>query len=157
MITLDEGQLVNWGMRIGEEVDTPIVLDLRGDLGAGKTTLARAIARGAGVGGTIPSPTYNLLFRYTAARGREVVHADLYRLDDPEEVWELGWSELPPESGIFVIEWGERAESLLPAPRWQITLVEGADSEHRDIGVEAIGNPPPLPIIAAAPNQKASG
>jgi tRNA threonylcarbamoyladenosine biosynthesis protein TsaE len=92
---LDEAGVRAWGERIGREAGAPLVLALRGDLGAGKSTLARAVARGAGLDGPIPSPTYNLLFRYRTPRGPSLVHVDLYRLDDPEEVWELGWAELP--------------------------------------------------------------
>lgn len=157
VIQLDEDQLIAWGVRIGDGVEAPIVLDLRGDLGAGKTTLARAIAQGAGVTGTIPSPTYNLLFRYPATRGREVVHIDLYRLDDPEEVWVLGWSELPSDTGIVLIEWGERAEELMPEPRWQVRLTEGSDAEHRGVQVEAIGSPPPLPLLPTAATPERAG
>src|SRR5512146_2096706 len=91
---LTEPMLVAWGERIGMSVAVPVVLALRGQLGAGKSVLARAVARGAGVEGHLPSPTFNLLYRYHGARGIDVVHLDLYRLEDPDEVWELGWSEL---------------------------------------------------------------
>src|SRR5690606_2895198 len=76
---LAEEDLLAWGEELGASIDSPAVLVLRGDLAAGKTTLARAIARGAGVRGTIPSPTYNLLFRYELPNGAAVVHVDLYR------------------------------------------------------------------------------
>ncbi|HET9441387.1 MAG TPA: tRNA (adenosine(37)-N6)-threonylcarbamoyltransferase complex ATPase subunit type 1 TsaE, partial [Longimicrobiales bacterium] len=99
---------------------TPVVLALRGELGAGKSVLARAVARGAGVSGAMPSPTFNLLFRYETPRGITVSHLDLYRLEDPEEVWELGWRELGESSEIVLIEWPERAEQLLPPVRWDI-------------------------------------
>ncbi|TVR66952.1 MAG: tRNA (adenosine(37)-N6)-threonylcarbamoyltransferase complex ATPase subunit type 1 TsaE, partial [Gemmatimonadales bacterium] len=84
---LTERELVKWGMTLGRDMDVPIFLGLRGQLGAGKSVLARAIARGAGVEGAMPSPTFNLLFRYPAGEGVQVVHMDLYRLRDPEELW----------------------------------------------------------------------
>ena len=102
---LTEAELVAWGERIGEAADPPLFLALRGDLGAGKSTLARAIARGAGVEGPVPSPTFNLLFRYETPRGVTLAHLDLYRLEDPEEVWELGWGELPEAREIVVVDW----------------------------------------------------
>lgn len=142
---VDQAGLEAWGRKIGEGVEVPIVLDLRGDLGAGKTTLARAIARGAGVTGAIPSPTYNLLFRYELADERSVVHADLYRLEDAEEVWELGWSELPGPGDVMMIEWGERAENLLPRSRWEIRLEEGETPELRRVRVRSVGDPAPIP------------
>jgi tRNA threonylcarbamoyladenosine biosynthesis protein TsaE len=121
----------------------------RGDLGAGKTTLARAIARGAGVSGAIPSPTYNLLFRYATDSGIEVVHVDLFRVEDEEEVWELGWSELPGDDEIVLIEWPERAEGLLPAPRWEVRLEESGDPGRRRVEMRSVGEPQALPSPAA--------
>jgi tRNA threonylcarbamoyladenosine biosynthesis protein TsaE len=61
----------------------------------------------------MPSPTYNLLFT-TSAAGVTVHHLDLYRLEDPDDVWELGWEELGQGEQLVLIEWPERAESLLP-------------------------------------------
>lgn len=150
---LDEPSLVDWGRRIGETVEPPMVIALRGDLGVGKTTLARAIARGAGVEGHIPSPTFNLLFRYTGERGVEVVHIDLYRLRDPEEVWALGWSELPGPDEIVLIEWPERAEALLPEPRWEVHLEEAHDPERRRVRVERVGEPGNLPPPSNDPDE----
>lgn len=142
---LSEGELIAWGERIGREVEAPVWIALRGELGAGKSTLARAVARGAGVAGAIPSPTFNLLFRYDSPRGISIVHLDLYRLTDPEEVWELGWAELPSPNEIVLVEWSERAESLLPAPRWEVLLEEADDADRRRVTVHAVGEPVALP------------
>jgi tRNA threonylcarbamoyladenosine biosynthesis protein TsaE len=141
---LNEEALVAWGEAIGRHAEAPLVIALRGDLGAGKSTLARAIARGAGVRGSIPSPTYNLLLRYGAERDREVVHVDLFRIERVEEAHALGWSDLPAEDEILLIEWPERLESLLPEPRWEISLVEAGDPSLREISLLAIGAPGPL-------------
>ena len=122
-----------WGNAIGQSVRTPVVLALRGDLGAGKSVLARAIARGAGVQAAMPSPTFNLLFRYETPRGITISHLDLYRLEDENEVWELGWRELGDGNEIVLIEWPERAEGLLPARRWDITLHPGSTEQTRII------------------------
>ena len=121
-IELTEPALVDWGVRIGASSRTPVVLALRGDLGAGKSVLARAVARGAGVRGPMPSPTFNLVFVYPADDGVVVRHLDLYRLREPEEVRELGWRELGTGEEIVIIEWPERAEALLPPDRWDIWL-----------------------------------
>jgi tRNA threonylcarbamoyladenosine biosynthesis protein TsaE len=146
---LDEAQLEEWGRRIGGEVSVPMVIALRGDLGAGKTTLARAVARGAGREGSIPSPTFNLVLRYDTARGIGIAHLDLYRLEREEEVWALGWSDLPGPAELVLIEWPERAESLLPEPRWEVELIEDDDPERRRVRTRAIGSPPPLPELPA--------
>jgi len=123
-----------------------VVLALRGELGAGKSVLARAVARGAGVRGPMPSPTFNLLFRYRGAGGTEVVHLDLYRLEDPDEVWELGWRELGAGDEIVLIEWPERAEALLPPDRWDIYLAFPAPgAATRLVRCAARGRVPALP------------
>jgi tRNA threonylcarbamoyladenosine biosynthesis protein TsaE len=149
---LDEAALEEWGERVGRQSAAPLVLALRGDLGAGKSTLARAVARGAGIEGPVPSPTYNLLFHYDAPRGVRLVHTDLYRLEDPEEVWELGWAELPEDDQILMIEWPERAEALLPEPRWDLYIDEIADQSRRRIRRVAVGTPHALPPFPGDPS-----
>jgi tRNA threonylcarbamoyladenosine biosynthesis protein TsaE len=148
---LDEPALERWGAAIGHaaggaRLELPAVLALRGGLGAGKSVLARAVARGAGVVGELPSPTFNLLLRYEGAGGLDVYHLDLYRLDDPEEVWELGWEELGEGRQLVLIEWPERAEALLPARRWDISLREPAPGAPvREVTVVPLGGAGPLP------------
>jgi tRNA threonylcarbamoyladenosine biosynthesis protein TsaE len=117
---------------------------LSGELGAGKSVLARAIARGAGASGPMPSPTFNLVLRYPASNGRIVTHIDLFRLDRVEDVWELGWAELGAEGEIVLIEWPERAAPLLPPDRWEITLRTLEDPLLRSVSARAVGEPPPL-------------
>jgi tRNA threonylcarbamoyl adenosine modification protein YjeE len=145
-----EAELAAWGERIGREAATPLVLALRGDLGAGKSTLARAVARGAGVAGDVPSPTFNLLFSYDAPRGVRVQHLDLYRLERLDEVWELGWEELGAPGDLVLIEWPERAEPLLPAPRWDVALEELDDPLRRRVEAAPVGAPPALPPLEGA-------
>lgn len=143
--TLTESELEAWGRRIGAEAALPLVLGLRGELGAGKSVLARSVARGMGVEGAMPSPTYNLIFGYEGRRG-EVTHLDLYRLEDPAEVWELGWEDLERSGGMVLIEWPERAESLLPPDRWDIHLRSpDPGAPVREVRARRVGDPPPLP------------
>jgi tRNA threonylcarbamoyladenosine biosynthesis protein TsaE len=126
-------------------VAAPVVFALRGDLGAGKSVLARAIAHGAGVDGHMPSPTFNLFFEYRSPT-RVVRHLDLYRLDDPEEVWELGWRDLTDGDAIVLIEWPERAEELLPEPRWDVRIEPSEQGAHkRSVIMTRIGAAPDLP------------
>jgi tRNA threonylcarbamoyladenosine biosynthesis protein TsaE len=142
--TLTQSQLESWGERIGATVETPVFIALRGDLGAGKSVLARAIARGAGVAAVMPSPTFNLVFRYDGERNRSVVHMDLYRLERAAEVWELGWRELGAAGEITLVEWPERAESLLPPDRWDVHIVAVAP-ELRHVSARPSGTVPQLP------------
>ncbi len=147
---LTQPMLEAWGERIGREAAVPLVLALRGQLGAGKSVLARAIARGAGVSGHMPSPTFNLLYRYHAARGIDVVHLDLYRLEHPDEVWELGWAELGDGQELVLMEWPEQAEALLPTDRWDVTLaIPGEESTLRSLRAERRGAAPALPAPPA--------
>ena len=140
-VLLSEAELEAWGERIGREATAPLLLALRGDLGAGKTTLARAVARGAGVEGPIPSPTYNLLFRYSTPRGVSIVHLDLYRIDRPDEVWDLGWGDLAADDELVMVEWPERAEALLPTPRWELLLEEAPEPDRRAVSLHPVGDP----------------
>ncbi len=145
---LTEPDLVRWGERIGREVATPAFIALRGPLGAGKSVLARAVARGAGVEGPIPSPTFNLLFRYRGSRDADVVHLDLYRIQDPDELVELGWDDLGAPDEIVLVEWPERAAERLPADRWDVELIIPRGASHlREVAIRRVGHPPELPIF----------
>ncbi len=141
-----EADLERWGTRIGSEIETPVFIGLSGQLGAGKSVLARAVARGAGVTGTIPSPTFNLLHRYVANHDVTVAHLDLYRIESPDELWEIGWEELGAEGEIVLVEWAENAGDLLPKDRWEIelTIPEPGDL-LREVSVREFGEPAVLP------------
>lgn len=143
---LSEADLVRWGRIIGREVEPPVLIALEGALGAGKSVLARAIGSGAGVDVPMPSPTFNLLLRYELPGDRAVVHMDLYRLTEPDELWELGWSDLGTRPEIVLVEWPEQAGPLLPDEYWKIRLtVPRSDRKLRDVEVTRVGTPPRLP------------
>lgn len=113
------------------------VICLWGDLGAGKTALARAIIRAMGHAGDVPSPTFNLVLTYETDQG-PVWHFDLYRLSDPGEVLELGIEDAFAD-GISLIEWPDRLGSLLPADRLDLYLSLPGDGEGRALEVRAHG------------------
>ena len=153
---LTEEELVRWGRRIGSELSGPAFLGLKGPLGAGKSVLARAVARGAGVEGPIPSPTFNILFQYATGRGIPLIHMDLYRLESPDELWELGWSQLGADGEVVLIEWPERAADVMPKDHWLIDL-SVADEEPllREIEVHRVGHPPELPSFPMSVSSRA--
>jgi tRNA threonylcarbamoyl adenosine modification protein YjeE len=144
-VTLDLAGLERWGERIGRSLEVPAVLALRGEIGAGKSVLARAIARGAGVDQPMPSPTFNLVLRYTGRDDIRVSHIDLFRLTDASEIWELGWADLAAGREIVLIEWPERAELHLPPDRWDICIEPAAHPLQRIVRATASGDAPDLP------------
>jgi len=156
-VRLDEHGLVRWGNRIGETVDTPVFLLLRGPLGAGKSVFARAVGQGAGVRQAMPSPSFNLFFRYPGRLGLDVVHMDLYRIESPDELWELGWEEVGADNEIVLVEWPENAEGLLPSDHWLIELsTPPGEPLLRDVSVTRVGSPPELaafPMSVSGPGR----
>jgi tRNA threonylcarbamoyladenosine biosynthesis protein TsaE len=126
----DEAGLRAYGHALGAALRAPVVVALRGDLGAGKTTLAQAIARGAGVTSDVTSPTFALVHEYQGAAAR-IFHLDLYRLKGPDELTNLGWDEIVCGDGIVLIEWPERAATRLPRSRLDVTLREMAGDADR--------------------------
>lgn len=117
----------------------PVVVFLAGDLGAGKTTLARAFLRQLGVTGAVRSPTYTLIERYPVAAG-EIAHLDLYRIADPEELEFLGLDDLAEHAHLWLIEWPERGARALPPPDLRIALgVEGNGRSARLEAASAVG------------------
>lgn len=104
------------------------VLHLAGDLGAGKSTLARELLRALGVEGPIRSPTYTLVERYPVPGG-EAWHLDLYRIGDPGELEFLGLD--PAEASLWLVEWPERGGGALPSPDLRVEL------DHAEAGRRA--------------------
>lgn len=100
--------------RLAATAPSPATVHLQGDLGAGKSTLARAWLRALGVEGAIRSPTYTLVERYPLAGGGEALHLDLYRIADGGELEFLGLDDAP--AVLWLIEWPERGGDALPAP-----------------------------------------
>jgi tRNA threonylcarbamoyladenosine biosynthesis protein TsaE len=118
---LTEEELVEWGRRLGRQIVPPLLITLDGDLGAGKTTLARAICEGFGVRDEVTSPTFAIVHVYEAPKS-PVYHVDLYRLDGPRDLQNIGWDDMVQSDALLLIEWPERAGELLPADHVPIQL-----------------------------------
>lgn len=120
-IALTERELVQWGERFGRAARPPLVVAIAGELGAGKTTLVRAICRGSGVREDVTSPTFALVHEYAGARG-PVYHLDLYRLAGAHELTNIGWDDIMSANALVLVEWPERAEGRVPAAAVPIEL-----------------------------------
>ncbi|HEY0107172.1 MAG TPA: tRNA (adenosine(37)-N6)-threonylcarbamoyltransferase complex ATPase subunit type 1 TsaE [Rhizomicrobium sp.] len=119
------------GARIAASLKVGDAVALQGDLGAGKTTLARAILAALGVREEVPSPTFTLVQYYETDR-LIVRHYDLYRIENPSDVEELGLEEAL-DDGAVLIEWPERALAWLPADRLHVSLSLSKDGRRADI------------------------
>lgn len=117
------------GRRLGGLLRAGDVVALSGDLGAGKTVLARGIAAGAGAGGHVASPTFTFIREYHGAL--TIYHVDLYRLDRPQQLEDLGLDEVLDGTGLVVLEWAEKVGRLLPAEHLWITIRFGDGVDAR--------------------------
>jgi len=126
--TASAEETIALGRRIAATLPAGAVVLLIGNLGAGKTTLAKGIVEGLGAASSdeVSSPTFTLVHEY----GGRVYHVDLYRLETRAEVETLGLDDLLDSGAVIVVEWGERFPELWPSRRIEIRL-EGADGDRR--------------------------
>jgi tRNA threonylcarbamoyladenosine biosynthesis protein TsaE len=120
-VTHSEEETIELGRQIARELPRRAVVLLIGNLGAGKTTLAKGIVSGLGAAAPedVSSPTFTLIHEYGAG---SVYHIDLYRLDTPIQVATLGLDEILDREAVVLIEWGERFPDLWPRERIEIRL-----------------------------------
>ncbi|HEX9557401.1 MAG TPA: tRNA (adenosine(37)-N6)-threonylcarbamoyltransferase complex ATPase subunit type 1 TsaE [Reyranella sp.] len=133
----DEAATERLGTALAKRLRPRDVVALQGGLGVGKTTLARAILRAAAGDPSlvVPSPTFTLVEVYDTSRGT-FWHFDLYRLEEPDQVFELGWEEARAD-GIALVEWAERLGRLLPRERLTVMLAVEGDGRRADLQGEA--------------------
>lgn len=113
------------------------LLLLAGDLGAGKTAFTQGFGAALGVAERITSPTYTLHHRYEGRLRLE--HLDVYRLDQLDEVLDLGLPELLDEGGVVVIEWGDAISPMLPADYLEVRLRLGEGDDDRSLALDLVG------------------
>ena len=130
----DEGETQVFAQQLALE---PSILNaeiaLRGDLGAGKTTLVRHLLRALGVSGVIKSPTYTLVETYQGQQGPtplNIWHLDFYRMNDPLEWEEAGLRDVCASSGLKLYEWPDRVMGLLSAPSLELEMVVNLDESR---------------------------
>lgn len=129
------GETIRLGELVGKQLLPGDVLVLTGDLGAGKTTFVKGIARSLGVECGVKSPSFTIMHIYYGKY--ELNHIDAYRLD-LKELLDIGIEEVISGKGVCVIEWGEKLEEVLPDERLEIEFKFAGENE-RDIFIKAFG------------------
>ena len=114
----DEQSLIDFANKFACDMPVPLVIWLEGDLGAGKTAFTRGLIHALGYKGRVKSPTYGLLEHYQLA-SLKVLHMDLYRISDPDELEFLGVEDLLDEQTVLLIEWPDKGGSWLPKPHFK--------------------------------------
>jgi tRNA threonylcarbamoyladenosine biosynthesis protein TsaE len=130
----DEAATRAQGARLARIIEPGLALYLHGELGSGKTTLARGLLRGLGHRGRVKSPTYTLVELYTVSR-LDLYHFDFYRFKDPKEWRDAGFNEYFNDASVCLVEWPEKAAGLLPAADLDIALEFAGDG--RDLSIRA--------------------
>lgn len=110
-----------FGKKIGMEAVPGTVITLSGDLGVGKTVFAQGLAKGLGIDDAITSPTFTIVQLYEEGR-LPLYHFDVYRIADPDEMYEIGFEDYFYGQGVTLIEWAELIDELLPSERTEIII-----------------------------------
>lgn len=110
-----------FGRMLGEKLTAGTIICLSGDLGTGKTVFTKGLAKGLGITEPVVSPTFTIVQEYKEGR-IPLYHFDTYRIDDPEEMYEVGLDDYLFGDGICVIEWAETIEELLPEGCYRLTI-----------------------------------
>ncbi len=121
--------MASLGAALAGQLNGGEIIYLQGPLGAGKTTLTRGLLRGLGFSGNVKSPTYTLVEHYEL-NGMQVFHFDLYRLNDPEELEDMGIRDYCDESAVLLFEWPERATDILPEADILFSIAHIDDGRH---------------------------
>jgi tRNA threonylcarbamoyladenosine biosynthesis protein TsaE len=136
-ITESAEETSNIGEQLGRLLSKGNIICLSGDLGAGKTAFTKGIAKGLGVEDYVTSPTYTIINEY---QGRlPLYHFDVYRLNDVEEMYELGYEEYFFGDGIVVLEWADIVRDIIPGDRLWITILNTKGDDSREIIMEPTG------------------
>ncbi|MBQ3430550.1 tRNA (adenosine(37)-N6)-threonylcarbamoyltransferase complex ATPase subunit type 1 TsaE [Candidatus Saccharibacteria bacterium] len=157
MIFKTESELISFAEKIGETLTPPAVFELVGDVGAGKTTFTRALAKGLGVKEPVTSPSFSISNRYFFSKSPKepsssvLIHYDFYRLDDPGIMSSELAEALEDKNAIIIIEWGDSIKSLLPPSTKTICFKILDDNSRELIFSKSAKN---LEILSASQNSE---
>ena len=122
------------GERLAAVLQPGDVVAYTGDLGAGKTAFTRGLARGLGVPDRVTSPTFTIVNEYEGGR-LPLFHFDLYRMESPEELFDIGWEDYLARGGVCAVEWSEHAEGAFEEEPIWVDIRKGADDGQRVITI----------------------
>ena len=128
-ISKSEIETFNIAKNLSKKLASGDVVLLEGPLGAGKSIFIRGILKGLGINENVPSPTFTLVNEYKAAKN--IYHFDLYRINDPYELYEIGFEEYIYSDGISLIEWASKAGELVPDKAMQVDINIISDNERK--------------------------
>ena len=136
---INEKALQRIGLSLGKLLQAGDVVLLRGEMGAGKSVLTRAAAKGLGVEGPVPSPTFTILNIHEGT-ALKLYHFDLYRLESADALWEMGLEEyIPSTDGATFIEWPQMAEEAMPQSVLEVEIVYAMDGMARSLTLTPVG------------------
>ncbi|MBV6633580.1 MAG: tRNA (adenosine(37)-N6)-threonylcarbamoyltransferase complex ATPase subunit type 1 TsaE [Alphaproteobacteria bacterium] len=137
----DEQATAQFGAALATACQGGDIILLDGPLGAGKTTLARAMVQALlGSDENVPSPTFTLVQQYALPKGGELYHYDLYRLEDPSELIELGWEAVGGPDVTALVEWPSRLGAMPPGNVLHLQIAPGSSADQRSVQLHGHGD-----------------
>ena len=132
IITNNEAQTINEGEKLGKTLSAGAVVALYGNLGSGKTVFTRGLGSGLGLDMAVSSPTFTIVNEYPGII--PMFHFDLYRLENENELFDIGWDEYHERNGVCVVEWSEKAPGAFP-PHTIVVRLENLGGDKRQIEI----------------------
>ncbi len=134
MLVHSEAEMIAYGEKIGKNLQAPAAIELIGDVGAGKTTIVKGIAKGLGILEPVTSPSFTVSKVYQGPYCR-LVHYDFYRLSEPGIISDELSESLEDQEAVVVVEWGESVRGILP-PRHQVIQIKHISEHEREVTVD---------------------
>ncbi len=137
--TYSEEETYKLGFNIGQKAEPGLIITLIGDLGVGKTVFAKGLAEGLGIEEDVCSPTFTILHEYHEGR-LSLFHFDVYRIDDPDEMYEIGYEDYFFGDGVCLVEWADNISDLIPETAGRINIEKDTSKgfDYRKITLENI-------------------